>query len=78
MNPAQALAIGLVRAYQALLSPFLPAACRFRPSCSHYALEAVRVHGAWRGGGLALTRLWRCRPGGGFGDDPVPPARARA
>lgn len=73
MNPAQVVAIGLVRAYQALLRPLLPAACRFRPSCSQYAVEAVRVHGAWRGSGLALRRLWSCRPGGGFGDDPVPP-----
>lgn len=73
MNPAQALATALVRVYQALLKPLLPAACRFEPSCSAYALEAVRVHGAFRGTWLSLRRLVRCRPGGGFGDDPVPP-----
>jgi putative membrane protein insertion efficiency factor len=74
MNLAQGLALAVVRAYRAVLKPLLPAACRFEPSCSTYALEAIRLHGAWRGGGLALRRLLRCRPGGGAGHDPVPRA----
>lgn len=61
-----------LRAYQLLLSPILPPACRYLPSCSDYALEAVTVHGPWRGGGLALRRLARCHPWGGSGYDPVP------
>lgn len=66
------LVLLLLRCYQALLSPLLPAACRFQPSCSHYAVEAVTRHGVWRGLWLAARRLLRCRPGGGGGVDPVP------
>jgi hypothetical protein len=69
----QRLALGLVHGYRVLLKPLLPGACRFEPSCSCYALEAVREHGALRGLGLAARRLLRCRPGGGGGLDPVPP-----
>jgi putative membrane protein insertion efficiency factor len=69
--------LAFVRAYRAVLKPVLPAACRFDPSCSTYALEAIRVHGAWRGGALAVKRLLRCRPWGGFGHDPVPAKRNR-
>jgi uncharacterized protein len=61
-----------IRAYQALVAPHLAGACRHRPSCSHYALEAVDRHGAWRGAGLALRRLARCHPLGSSGYDPVP------
>jgi putative membrane protein insertion efficiency factor len=62
-----------VRAYQLLVSPLLPPSCRFWPSCSEYAAEAIRRHGALRGGGLALHRLARCHPWGGSGGyDPVP------
>ncbi len=68
---ARALLV-FVRAYRLLLSPILPPACRFEPTCSRYAEEAVRVHGAWRGTWLTLGRLLRCRPGGGKGYDPVP------
>lgn len=64
--------IALVRGYQKLLSPLLPAACRYQPTCSEYAVEAMRLHGALRGSWLALKRLGRCRPGGGSGYDPVP------
>ena len=64
--------LALVRLYRLFLSPWLPPACRFQPSCSAYAEEALRRHGAWRGGWLALKRLLRCRPGGGAGEDPVP------
>lgn len=61
-----------VRAYQLCLSPLLPPSCRFLPSCSEYAAEAIRRHGAMRGGGLALHRLARCHPWGDSGYDPVP------
>jgi putative membrane protein insertion efficiency factor len=65
---------GLVRAYQLTVSPLLPAACRFEPSCSRYAMEALTRHGALRGSLLTLKRLGRCHPWGGMGYDPVPPA----
>lgn len=68
----------LVRLYQVTLSPFLGGACRFQPTCSNYALEALRTHGALRGSWLAARRIGRCRPGGGAGWDPVPPAGAAA
>lgn len=67
----------LIRAYQLLLSPFLGGACRYYPSCSHYAMEALARHGAGRGGWLALRRLARCHPFGGHGFDPVPDAPGR-
>ena len=66
--------LALLAFYKRVVSPLLPAACRFQPTCSAYASEAVRRHGAWRGARLALGRLLRCRPGGGGGEDPVPPA----
>jgi putative membrane protein insertion efficiency factor len=65
--------LALIYLYQGIASVF-PKVCRFEPSCSHYGLEAVRVHGAFAGGWLTLKRILRCRPGGGFGVDPVPPA----
>jgi len=63
---------GLIRGYQLLISPVLPPACRYLPSCSDYAAEAVARHGALRGSWLALRRLARCHPWGGSGYDPVP------
>ena len=68
------LLIGLIRGYQLTLSPFLGGSCRFLPTCSAYAIEAVATHGAWRGTGLALRRLARCHPLGKSGFDPVPVA----
>ncbi len=62
----------LVRAYQRLVSPALPRACRFHPSCSEYAAIAIERHGAARGSWLALKRLLRCHPLGTSGYDPVP------
>jgi putative membrane protein insertion efficiency factor len=62
----------LIRAYQLLLAPVLPPSCRYHPSCSHYAAEAIDRHGPWRGLGLAIHRLVRCQPWGGSGYDPVP------
>ena len=63
--------ITLVRIYQAVLSPFLPNACRYTPTCSQYMIEAVQKHGVWKGR-LGLRRLSRCHPWGGSGYDPVP------
>lgn len=62
----------LVRGYRWLLSPLLPPACRFYPSCSEYAEEALERHGVWRGGWLAARRLCRCGPWHAGGCDPVP------
>lgn len=62
----------LVRGYQRFVSPLLPPSCRFWPSCSSYALEALDKHGAARGTMLAVRRLCRCHPWGGHGYDPVP------
>jgi putative membrane protein insertion efficiency factor len=66
------LIIGLIRAYQAGISPLLPSTCRFTPSCSEYARVAVERFGAGRGSWLATRRLLRCHPFGGAGLDPVP------
>ena len=73
----RATLIALIRLYRATLSPLIPPVCRFTPSCSTYALEAVEVHGGLKGGWLAARRLLRCRPWGGAGYDPVPPADGR-
>ncbi len=62
-----------VRAYQVILSPLFTGCCRFEPSCSNYAIEALKVHGAIKGTLLTIGRLARCRPFGGYGYDPVPP-----
>jgi putative membrane protein insertion efficiency factor len=67
--------IWLIRGYQLLISPLLGPRCRFYPSCSAYALEAVRVHGALRGTWLAVRRLLRCHPWNPGGVDMVPPRR---
>lgn len=64
--------IYLIRGYQWLLSPLLGECCRYYPSCSQYAVEAIERHGCWRGGWLALRRLLRCHPWGPGGYDPVP------
>ena len=66
-----------VRGYQLLLRPLLPPACRFEPSCSAYAITALRTHGALRGLALAGWRILRCNPWGGSGPDPVPPCGHR-
>ena len=72
------VAIALIRLYQLTLSPVVGGGCRFVPSCSAYAIDAIRMHGAVQGSGLALRRVSRCHPFGASGVDPVPPARPRA
>ncbi len=69
--PARAVA-ALIQAYRYGLSPLLPPRCRYAPTCSEYALAAVREHGAVRGSWIALKRIARCHPWGGAGYDPVP------
>ena len=64
--------VGLVRFYQVCISPLKPASCRFTPTCSQYALEALRKYGPFKGSWLALRRILRCRPWGDRGYDPVP------
>ncbi|NJO56107.1 MAG: membrane protein insertion efficiency factor YidD [Rhodospirillales bacterium] len=78
MNPLKWLLLGLVYGYRWFVSPLKnalfgeAARCRFDPSCSAYALEAIQKHGVLRGGWLAVCRLGRCHPWGDFGPDPVP------
>lgn len=62
----------LVRFYQVAISPFTPTACRYVPTCSHYAIEALQEHGLFRGGYLSIKRIFSCHPLGGSGYDPVP------
>jgi len=66
-----------IRAYRRFVSPFKPATCRFSPTCSAYALEAIEVHGLLRGTRLAAWRILRCQPFCACGHDPVPPPRER-
>jgi putative membrane protein insertion efficiency factor len=73
MTRAARVALVAVRAYQLVLSPLTGGACRFEPSCSRYALEAIERHGAARGLWLALRRVGRCHPFARPGIDPVPP-----
>lgn len=69
---AAKIVLALLRFYQYAISPLKPPMCRYVPSCSQYALEAVRRYGALKGGYLAVKRLARCHPWGGCGHDPVP------
>lgn len=62
-----------IRLYQKYISPLLGHNCRFTPTCSQYAIEALQVHGALKGSILAVWRILRCNPFGKFGQDPVPP-----
>jgi putative membrane protein insertion efficiency factor len=71
-RPLALIAILPIRLYQWCVSPLLPAACRYDPTCSAYAVEAIERHGLMRGGWLTLRRLLRCHPWGGAGYDPVP------
>jgi putative membrane protein insertion efficiency factor len=75
MSPLAWLLSLPVRLYRATFSPLVGMNCRFHPTCSAYALEALERHGAVRGTWLTLRRLLRCHPWGGFGEDSVPPRR---
>ena len=78
MSAARALIRTAIRGYQVVLSPWLGASCRYHPTCSHYALEALETHGAARGSWLALKRIGRCHPFASaecYTCDPVPAAR---
>lgn len=75
-SPAARVLFLLLAGYRRFLSPMRPPCCRFEPSCSAYAREAVEVHGAVRGSALALWRLLRCQPFGTPGYDPVPERRS--
>ena len=62
----------LVRIYQGALSPYLGNSCRYTPTCSQYAIQAIEKYGPWKGGWLAIRRMASCHPWGGHGHDPVP------
>ncbi|PQA58865.1 membrane protein insertion efficiency factor YidD [Siphonobacter curvatus] len=64
--------IVLIRIYQGAFSPYLGNSCRYTPTCSQYAIQAIEKHGPWKGSWLALRRISRCHPWGGHGHDPVP------
>ena len=67
--------VQLIRLYQVTLSPLLGPRCRFQPTCSGYAIEAVQIHGVLRGGWMSVRRIGRCHPFNAGGVDPVPPTR---
>lgn len=73
-NITKRLAVAMVRMYQVCISPFTGgrAACRFTPTCSEYTRQAIEKYGIIRGTYMGFKRILRCRPGGGFGYDPVP------
>jgi putative membrane protein insertion efficiency factor len=80
-SPARLLVtalVGVLRLYQRLISPLLGPRCRFAPSCSQYAVQALQSHGALRGSWLAVRRVGRCHPWNPGGHDPVPPPTARS
>jgi putative membrane protein insertion efficiency factor len=72
MGAMKTLFLGLIRIYRLLISPLFPPSCRFQPTCSQYAAEAIDRFGAWRGSELAVRRILRCHPFHPGGYDPVP------
>lgn len=76
MNPVSVVLRGAIRLYQLTIPAITGPSCRFAPSCSEYAREAIALHGPLKGLGLALRRIARCHPWGGSGYDPVPPPTA--
>ncbi|MEQ8623561.1 MAG: membrane protein insertion efficiency factor YidD [Vicingaceae bacterium] len=77
LNILSKIFILIVRLYQLTISPLLGANCRYSPTCSAYAIEAIQVHGPFRGGWLGLKRIASCHPWGGHGYDPVPKANQK-
>ena len=71
-NPLTKLFIAIIRFYQLVISPILPSACRYTPTCSAYGIAALKKHGALKGSVLTIKRILRCNPWGGHGEDPVP------
>ncbi|HDR28168.1 membrane protein insertion efficiency factor YidD [Rhodovulum sp.] len=78
MTPLARLVALPIRAYRLFLSPWIGSNCRFQPTCSAYALEALEKHGAIKGGAMAAWRILRCNPWGGCGYDPVPEPKDKA
>ena len=72
IRPITLIFIGVVKLYQAIISPLLPMSCRHFPTCSEYTIEALRTFGLLRGTYLSIKRILRCRPGGSQGYDPLP------
>lgn len=70
------LVLAMIRFYRTAISPLTPSSCRYIPTCSRYAMEAIELHGLGRGGWLSLRRFLRCHPWGGHGVDLVPPAHS--
>jgi putative membrane protein insertion efficiency factor len=68
----------LVKVYQWIISPILPASCRYTPTCSQYTIEALKEWGLFKGGWLAIKRISSCHPWGGCGHDPVPEKKAKS
>ncbi|WP_416306760.1 membrane protein insertion efficiency factor YidD [Neptunicella sp. SCSIO 80796] len=73
ISPLQSFFICLIKGYQRWLSPILGQQCRFHPTCSHYSIEAIKVHGSWIGCWLTVKRILKCQPLHSGGFDPVPP-----
>ena len=71
-NPLTKLFVAIIRFYQLVISPILPSACRYTPTCSAYGIAALKKHGALKGSVLTIKRILRCNPWGGHGEDPVP------
>jgi putative membrane protein insertion efficiency factor len=71
-NPVSYLLILLLKLYKGAISPYLPRACRYTPTCSEYGMEAIKKYGPFKGTFLTLKRVSRCHPWGGHGHDPVP------
>ncbi len=71
-KPIALLMVGVIKLYRICISPLFPSCCRFIPTCSEYGLIAIKRFGAIKGGWLTIKRIARCRPGGGYGYDPVP------
>jgi putative membrane protein insertion efficiency factor len=72
IRPITLMFIGVVKLYQAVISPLMPQSCRHLPTCSEYTIEALRAFGAFKGTYLSIRRLLSCRPGGSHGYDPLP------